>query len=393
MEKIWHRIGVVEKYSRKPMRPMTMKRLLAVSSTSKSAIIKSGEWVRDELSVRLAHRLYDFHRLPFAVIGNPHVRETYDVYTKTFEITSEVKPIRTMKDQLDLLRVLEEERKSHDRTVDYMGQGVRQLRVVCPDLSLDGFLERFFFFRIGRRIMIDHLIALNHPKPSWTGCIHLQCRPADIIRACAEDVRESCRASYGVSPRCILSGNMATEFAFMPDHLSLIVTEILKNAMRATVEFYTLGNSILDQASYRLVTDDTDLPEVKVEVYKGKNEVVIKISDKGGGIPPHKLQDVWSFGYSTVCDSNSQLNAQTSLAVNLVRPDMAGYGFGLPLARSFARYFGGDIHIQSCLGIGTDVYVTLSYMGDQEEALYFEERPDLHEQQRRLHLGNQATTK
>lgn len=30
-----------------------------------------------------------------------------------------------------------------------------------------------------------------------------------------------------------------------------------------------------------LIQDDEDLPEVKVEVYKGKREVVIKVSDKG----------------------------------------------------------------------------------------------------------------
>eukprot|EP00922_Rhytidocystis_sp_ex-Travisia-forbesii_P033175 GHVS01049326.1.p1 GENE.GHVS01049326.1~~GHVS01049326.1.p1 ORF type:complete len:440 (+),score=35.67 GHVS01049326.1:164-1483(+) len=377
LEKFWHRISVIEKYSRKPIRPMTMKRLLAVSSSSTSAIIKSGDWVRTELSVRLAHRLFDFHRLPFAVLGNPHVRETYDVYISTFERMSKLKPVETIEDEQGIVSVLEEERMSHDKTVDYMGQGVKQLRLVCPDINLDSFLERFFFFRIGRRIMIDHLLAMNDPRANWTGCIHLECKPVDIIHARAEDVRASCRASYGLAPRYAISGNLNTVFAFMPEHLSLIVTELLKNAMRATVEFYTLGNSILDQADCGLITDDADLPEVKVEVYKGKSEVVIKVSDKGGGIPPQKLQDIWSFGYSTVGDSNARMGAKSPIAVNLIRPDMAGYGFGLPLSRAFARYFGGDIHIQSCLGIGTDAYVTLSHMGDQEEALYFEERADL----------------
>eukprot|EP00921_Rhytidocystis_pertsovi_P015926 GHVQ01025197.1.p1 GENE.GHVQ01025197.1~~GHVQ01025197.1.p1 ORF type:complete len:302 (+),score=19.34 GHVQ01025197.1:482-1387(+) len=281
LERAWHRINVIEKFSKMPIRPMTMKRLLAVNSPSESAIVKSGDWVRTELSVRVAHRLYDFHRLPFAVLGNPYIRDTYDVYTHTFEKMSKVKPIKTMQDQQQLVKILEEERKSHDQTVDYMGQGVRQLRMVCPDINMDAFLERFFFFRIGRRIMIDHLVALNSPQTNWTGSIHLACKPADIIRARAEDVREACRASYGLAPRYTISGNVQTEFAFMPDHLALIVTEILKNAMRATVEFYTLGNSILDQAAIGLVTDDGDLPEVKVEVYKGKSEVVIKISDKG----------------------------------------------------------------------------------------------------------------
>lgn len=32
---------------------------------------------------------------------------------------------------------------------------------------------------------------------------------------------------------------------------------------------------------------------------------------------------------------------------------------------------------QSHFGIGTDVYITLNHIGDQEEALYYEERPEL----------------
>ena len=37
----------------------------------------------------------------------------------------------------------------------------------------------------------------------------------------------------------------------------------------------------------------------------------------------------------------------------------AGYGFGLPLARLYARYFGGDLHFQTMWGYGTDVYIHL----------------------------------
>lgn len=36
------------------------------------------------------------------------------------------------------------------------------------------------------------------------------------------------------------------KFATIPDHLALIVTEVLKNALRATVEFHTMGNSLVD---------------------------------------------------------------------------------------------------------------------------------------------------
>lgn len=37
----------------------------------------------------------------------------------------------------------------------------------------------------------------------------------------------------------------------------------------------------LDTSSTGLIMDDGDIPELNVEVYKGKQDVVIKVSDKG----------------------------------------------------------------------------------------------------------------
>lgn len=391
LERYWSKISLIEKFSKKSIRPMTLKRLLQVYSNSDSAIIKSADWVREELSVRLSHRLYDFHRLPFVVLGNPYIRETYDTYIHTFDNLVKIKPVTTIEQEIALVKILEQERTSHDRTVDFMGEGLKQLKLVCPDVNMNSFLDRFFFFRIGRRIMIDHLLAMQNPLPGWAGCIHLECKPIEIIKQRVDDVRESCRMTYGLAPRYTIGGNVSFTFAFIPDHLAIIVTEILKNAMRATVEFYTLGNSVLDQSN-GLITDDSELPEVRIEVYKGKREIVIKISDKGGGIPPNKLQDIWSFGYSTVNDTNSRIADSGGINCNLIRSDMAGYGFGLPLSKAIARYFGGDIHTQSCFGIGTDVYITLNHIGDQEEALFYEERPDLMHNRDEEYVNNFANS-
>lgn len=128
-----------------------------------------------------------------------------------------------------------------------------------------------------------------------------------------------------------------------------------------------------------LIAHDDDLPEVKVEVHKGRHEVLIKVSDRGGGIPAHKISEIWNYGYTTVNDSIKRMSEihHGSLTGNFIRPDMAGYGFGLPLSRAFARYFGGDISLQTIFGVGTDAYITLNHVGDRDEALYFEERTDL----------------
>jgi len=42
-------------------------------------------------------------------------------------------------------------------------------------------------------------------------------------------------------------------------------------------------------------------------------------------------------------------------------------GYGLPIARNYARHFGGDIQIHNRPGQGCDVVVTLSQLGDTKE--------------------------
>lgn len=314
----WKFVNEVEKMSQKAIRPMTLMRLIQLPNNSPEARIRTAQWVRTELPVRLAHRLYDFHRLPFCALCCPPIREVYGLYVLTFERLKNVTSITEEKEFPPFVELLEGERRHHDRSVDMMGQGVQRLRRVCRDIVLDSFLERFFYFRIGRRIMIDNLVAMQSPKPGWCGIVNPRCRPAELIVARAKDVRDSCRYSYGLAPHVVVGGNLETEFATIPEHLALIITEVLKNALRATVEFYTLGNSLMDGAcKVGLVAGDEDLPEVKVEVYKGKKEVVIKVSDKGGGVPPHKLQEMWSFGYSTVEESNTNFSEGTVLSPKL----------------------------------------------------------------------------
>lgn len=42
---------------------------------------------------------------------------------------------------------------------------------------------------------------------------------------------------------------------------------------------------------------------------------------------------------------------------------IAGLGYGLPLSRAYAEYFGGSLHVQSAFGWGTDVYLKLKGVG------------------------------
>ncbi|XP_055513250.1 pyruvate dehydrogenase (acetyl-transferring) kinase isozyme 2, mitochondrial-like isoform X2 [Leucoraja erinacea] len=81
-----------------------------------------------------------------------------------------------------------------------------------------------------------------------------------------------------------VSGSGAVHIIYVPSHLYHMLFELFKNAMRATVENHELSPS---------------LPPIKVRVSLGGEDVTIKMSDKGGGVPLSKIDRLFSYMYST----------------------------------------------------------------------------------------------
>lgn len=106
-------------------------------------------------------------------------------------------------------------------------------------------------------------------------------------------------------------------------------------------------------------------PNIRVVIADGLEDVTIKVSDEGGGIPRSGLNKIWTYLYTT---------GQSPLASDDFDPDnspavLAGYGYGLPISRLYARYFGGDLQIISMEGYGTDAYLHLHRLGNYQEPL------------------------
>lgn len=94
--------------------------------------------------------------------------------------------------------------------------------------------------------------------------------------------------------------------------------------------------------------------------------VTIRIRDRGGGISPAVLPDIWSYSFTTFAEDDElpgasstsngmdALNALSGagMGAGALGSSIAGLGYGLPLGRAYAEYFGGGIAVQSLYGWG-----------------------------------------
>lgn len=189
-----------------------------------------------------------------------------------------------------------------------------------------------------------------------------------------------CTEAYGFAPEVTISGDLQALIPYLPAHLDYMLYELLKNSMRATVERYRNGTR----------TTRKRLPPIQARICNGDTHLTVRISDQGGGIPAKLLDSVWSYGFTTSdtglpgadngwqqqpgsssnsssSSSGSDSDQQAAFGALLAdvndaprrRYTLAGLGFGLPMSRLHARYFGGDLKLVNLPGYGVDAFLTV----------------------------------
>eukprot|EP00245_Coleochaete_scutata_P003465 TRINITY_DN1509_c1_g1_i1.p1 TRINITY_DN1509_c1_g1~~TRINITY_DN1509_c1_g1_i1.p1 ORF type:complete len:373 (-),score=70.70 TRINITY_DN1509_c1_g1_i1:790-1908(-) len=323
------------------------------------SLLQAAKFLHSELPVRLAHRVKELENLPHGLSAKAPVLKVRDWYVDSFMDLRNFPEVMDAADENKFTELINQIKLRHTNVMPTMALGIHEIReqlgrsMGLNDLpEIHQFLDRFYLSRIGIRMLIGQHVALHRklPPPHYIGLICTKMSPMEVCENAIEDARSLCMRTYGSAPHVEVFGDPTFTFAYVPAHLHQMVFELVKNSLRAVTERY--------------IDSDDDPPPVRVVVADGIEDVTIKISDEGGGIPRSGLPKIWTYLYSTARSPGSDIrHLETTPSV------MAGYGYGLPISRLYARYFGGDLQIISMENYGTDAYLHLNRLGNVQEPL------------------------
>ncbi len=358
-------------------------------------LIHNAQFLHNELSVRIAGVISLLDQMPYGLNLMPSVRIIRGWYYDSFVDLRSFGLIATERDQQRFTRMLEQIYDRHGSTLTTVCRGVKELKEEFSKnifklpiehidfsayLSIHDALDKFYMSRIGLRTLIGHHLELHkqlvEPQHDYIGLVCTKTSPWDITEMAIDSARYMSMRNFGNAPEVKITGNKDLTFPYIPSHLYYILFELLKNSMRAEIEHskktkrYPLqpiqvviaGNcssSVSSSSSLNVNYNPSNKPHEC-------EDVSIKVSDMGGGIPRSQLANVWSYLYTT---SSTDLTATDAPDFDRETAPLAGLGVGLPLSKLYARYLGGEVQLASMEGYGTDAYVHLDCKSDKLENL------------------------
>lgn len=225
-----------------------------------SHLLKSGRYLQQELPVRIAHRIKGFRSLPFIIGCNPTILHVHELYIRAFQKLTDFPPIKDQADEAQYCQLVRQLLDDHKDVVTLLAEGLRESRKHIEDEKLVRyFLDKTLTSRLGIRMLATHHLALHEDKPDFVGIICTRLSPKKIIEKWVDFARRLCEHKYGNAPRVRINGHVAARFPFIPMPLDYILPELLKNAMRATMESHLDTPYNVPDVVITIANNDVDL--------------------------------------------------------------------------------------------------------------------------------------
>jgi pyruvate dehydrogenase kinase 2/3/4 len=365
-------------------------------------------WVGVTNVSSLAHRLRDIQLLPYTVVKNHHMSHVYELYYRAFEKFRKVPYINSIEENDRFCDLIKGTLTEHLTVIPRLVMGVIEVQDRANPDAIDKFVITMLrsvslntqagkvpianvFQRISRRVIAEQHIALTEShheqrhKPSsksqfdpdevdHVGEIFLRCNAKSVIETCGSVIRELMQRTYGRGrqlPEIKIEGHLDATFPYILSHLEYIISELLRNSIQATMEH--------GEGKYDIP------PPIEVLICETAQHVIMRFSDRGGGISLDILPHIWSFSKGPRRNMRLEnLNRVPKLAATMQELQTANerdsslsslsgrlpelrLGIGLPMSKIYAEYWAGSLQLHSLEGYGVDAYLQISKLGNKNE--------------------------
>ncbi|ORZ29528.1 branched-chain alpha-ketoacid dehydrogenase [Catenaria anguillulae PL171] len=313
---------ILESYATQQPTRVTLRQLVTFGrQLSDDRLLKSANYLRTELPIRLAHRLRDFQtHLPFIAVANPHLSAVYSAYWSSFLQFRDFPVIQNMDDNRIFCDLVRSQLDSHRSVIPRLALGLLECYHggVLTAPAVDAFMSEMLRSRIGRRVLAQQHLSLTDsyyspapPDSAFIGIVNTRTRAMECVHRAADVATALVQQAFpnmpippirltSLSPSSLSASTTPTspsskskssskvkdiEFPYIPDHLEYILLELFKNALVASIQ---------EQQSSVHATTHEDFA-IDVTVCAGADHVVFRVSDRGGGVPSNILPSLFSF--------------------------------------------------------------------------------------------------
>jgi len=366
----YYRLHDIHEASKKKTVRIRADTLLAISTTnvSEEDSIRTAQFLQKEIPVRVSKGIKRFQNLPFIILTNPKLTSTMESYIRVFKEVRNFnngRELTTRKEVLqfekllvrflddpnsDIINITQGFRDCHDHIVEFFndGRGIEAAQEKASDL-VQNFLDRSLANRLAVRILVQNHLLLSEQAGKDSnkriGIIESKWKPAQVVEKIAEDVRKMWKLYCDNPPQIKLNGHTEAEFPFIPVGVDYILHELFNNSFRAIIE----SN----------MSPSSEMPAIEVTIAVNRENFIIRISDRGKGFLPEIEDKIWRYNFSTIGKFD---NFNNPAFANPIGNELGGDGIGLPVSRTYTDLLGGSLEIKTMVGIGTDVYLTLSHI-------------------------------
>jgi len=311
-------------------------------------LLRQSDFLKNELLIRLSQRVVDLINLPYGLPKITPIRDVINLYSNSFKKIHEFPDIIDNKKIIQAFtKLVSVIKKDHSNIDQSIALGLKQLHPSIIDYPLlNNELDKFFLSRISIRLLISHQESIVFNNENFIQNINI----VKVFNDCISNMNSLCFQLYNEEPNILFDIKDPLKninIKYVPSYIYYPIIEILKNSIVAHAKHNKLSEPI------RITVSETD------------NSIYIKISDLGNGFHFDYIPRVLSYSYTT-----SDLDYIDNFKQMQNLPIISGFGFGLPLAKIYCQYFGGDLIINPMENLGTDVFIYLDKLGDKKELIF-----------------------